>query len=418
MSNNHEILALLEYYEKEKQISRADMIEIIATAIKNAAARKGNAGQELKIEINPRTGAIKSFQVLEVTDSVGDHQTEIHIEKAKLHDENAQIGEFIYREVDLGNVLGRIDIKNIQQLMTQKVRSTEKERIFDDFKDQIGDIVTGTVRRKERGNLIVDLGKAEALMPRRESIPTEDYGTGERIRCLLLEIENTTRGNEIILSRASHKFIRRLFEIEVSEIGDGTVSLDAVAREAGYRTKIAVSSTDPKIDPVGACVGSSGARVKNIVRELNGEKVDVIKYNPDPKIFLEECVKPAVVKNLKIDQDTKTIYFEVSEEDLSLVIGKRGSNAKLTSRLLGWKLDIHKEELEDFSLASKLQKAAGSLSQVLPNLSEHQTAILANSGINSAEAFEGVEALDLMDMGFSPVEATEILDQVSNYLSK
>ncbi|MFI3290922.1 MAG: transcription termination factor NusA [Opitutales bacterium] len=417
MSNNHEILALLEYYEKEKQISRADMIEIIATAIKNAAARKGNAGQELKIEINPRSGAITSYQVLEVTDSVGDHQTEIHIEKAKLHDENAQIGEYIYREVDLGNVLGRIDIKNIQQLMTQKLRNTEKERIFDDYKDQIGDIVSGVVRRRERGNLIVDLGKAEALMPRRESIPTEDYGNGERIRCLLLEIENTTRGNEIILSRASQKFIRRLFEIEVTEIGEGSVSLDAIAREAGYRTKIAVSSTDPKIDPVGACVGASGSRVKNIVRELNGEKVDVIKYNADPKLFLEECVKPAQVKNLKIDQETRTIYFEVSEEDLSLVIGKRGSNAKLTSRLLGWKLDIHKEEIEDHSLASKLQKAAGSLSQVLSDLTEYQVAILANNGINSLEAFEGVEAFDLVEMGFSPVEASSILEKVSDYLA-
>lgn len=418
MSNSNEVLAILEYFEKEKKISRADMIEIIGSAIKNAALRRNNAGQELKVEINPKNGTVKAWQLLNITDSVSDPATEIHLDKARLYVDNPQLGGIVQREVDLGNVLGRIDVKNIYQTLIQKVRNNEKERIFDDYKDQVGDIVSGIVRRREKGNLIVDLGKAEALLPKRECIPGEDYQAGDQIRCLLLEIENSMRGNELILSRASFKFVRRLFELEASEIAEGSVKIESIAREPGYRTKIAVSSNDHKIDPVGACVGAAGSRVKSIVRELGGEKIDVIKFYEDPKLLLEECVKPAQIKNFKSFPDQKRIYFEVAESDLSLVIGKRGSNAKLTSRLLGWKLDIEKEASQDFSIEAKLQQAAGSLAQILPNLSEHQATLLANSGINSADAFEDVEEKDLVEMGFSPTEAAELLLEVSKHLGK
>ena len=417
MSNNNGVLALLEYYEKDKNICRSDMIEIIIAAIKNAAAKR-YAGQELKVEINPKTGAVKAWQVFTITDSVADPTTEMHIDKARLYTDNPQIGQQLLKDVDLDVILGRIDVKNVQQILMQKIRNNEKDRIYEDFKDQVGDVVTGIVRRREKGNIIVDLGKAEALLLKRECIPGEDYSAGDQIRCLLLEIENSMRGNEIILSRASYKFVRRLFELEASEIADGSVTIEAIAREPGYRTKIAVSSIDPKIDPVGACVGAGGSRVKSIVRELNGEKIDVIKYSDDPKTLLEECVKPAQVKNIKIFEDQKRIYFEVAEADYSLVIGKRGSNAKLTSRLLGWKLDIQKESQQDTTLEDKVQRAAGSLAQILPNLSEHQATLLANSGINSADAFEGVEEADLVEMGFSPAEAAELLMQVNRHLGK
>ncbi len=417
MSNNNGVLALLEYYEKDKNICRSDMIEIIIAAIKNAAAKR-YAGQELKVEINPKTGAVKAWQVFTITDSVADPTTEMHIDKARLYTDNPQIGQQLLKDVDLDVILGRIDVKNVQQILMQKIRNNEKDRIYEDFKDQVGDVVTGIVRRREKGNIIVDLGKAEALLLKRECIPGEDYSAGDQIRCLLLEIENSMRGNEIILSRASYKFVRRLFELEASEIADGSVTIEAIAREPGYRTKIAVSSIDPKIDPVGACVGAGGSRVKSIVRELNGEKIDVIKYSDDPKTLLEECVKPAQVKNIKIFEDQKRIYFEVAEADYSLVIGKRGSNAKLTSRLLGWKLDIQKESQQDTTLEDKVQRAAGSLAQILPNLSEHQATWLANLGIHRAEAFEGVEEADLVEMGFSPAEAAELLMQVNRHLGK
>ena len=414
MSNSSEILAILEYMEKEKQISRADMIESISSAIRNAASKGAQAGYNLKIEINPKTGALKSWALLTVTDSVADPATEIHIDKAKLYLDNPHIGDDVEREIDLSN-LGRIAAKNVYQSIIQKVRQFEKDRIFDEYKGDVGNIVTGVVRRREKGTTIVDLGKAEALLPRRESVPGEDYAQGERIRCLLLEIETTPRGPEIILSRASYKFVKKLFELEVSEIADGSVKIEAMAREPGYRTKIAVSSSDSRIDPVGACVGAGGSRVKSIVRELGGEKIDVIKFSPNPQTLLEECIKPAVAKNVKVDARERKISFEVSEPDLSIVIGKRGSNAKLTSRLLGWKLEIAKEESGEVGIREKVAQAAGSLGQILPNLTEQQAAILANNGINSSDAFEGVELSDLVGMGFSEDEAASILAQIGEY---
>jgi len=412
MSNSSEILAILEYMEKEKQISRQDMIESISSAIKNAATKSAHAGYDLKIDINPKTGALKSWALLTVSDSVADPVTQIHIDKARLIKPDAQIGDVVEREIDLSN-LGRIAAKNVYQSIIQKVRQFEKERIYDDYKDVVGDIVSGTVRRREKGAFIIDLGKAEAIMPKRECIMGEDYAPGERIRCLLLEIDNTPRGPEIILSRASYKFVRKLFDVEVSEIADGSVKIEAMAREPGYRTKIAVSSADPRIDPVGACVGAGGSRVKSIVRELNGEKIDVIKYSPDPATLLAECIDPAVPKNVKIDEANRLISFEVSEADLSIVIGKRGSNAKLTSRLLGWKLDIAKEASAEVGVDEKIAQAAGGLAAILPDLSPEKVAILAQNGLVSAEAFEGATAGDLVEMGFGAEEAQAVIDAVN-----
>lgn len=339
--SQQDILSVLEYMEKEKGISREDMIAAIANAIRGAAQKGVNAGQELKVEINPRSGALKAWALMEVVDSVSDPKKQIHIERARQMNPAAEVGTFIEKEMD-PEQLGRIAAQTARQTIMQRLRQFEKERIYDDYKDQVGDIVTGVVRRRERGDLIVDLGKAEAILPPKERVPGEDYAPGERIRCLLLEIENTPRGPELILSRGSVKFVRRLFELEVTEIGDGTVNLEAIAREPGYRTKIAVTSKDPKVDPVGACVGARGARVKSIVRELGGEKIDIVKYAAEPVEMLTEAIKPAVPHNVQVDQINRRMSFQVAEEDLSIAIGKRGQNARLTSRLIGWRLDISK----------------------------------------------------------------------------
>ena len=248
-----EILSVLEYMEKEKGIRREDMISAIVTAIKNAAAKGVNAGQELKIVIDPRNGKMQAWALLEVVDSMSDPKTEIVLEKARLTTPDIQLGEFYEKEMDPA-YLGRIAAQTARQAIMQRLRQFEKERIYDDFKDQVGDIVSGIVRRRERGDLCVDLGKAEAIMPSREQVPGEDYSPGERIRCFLLKIEASNRGPELILSRSSSKFVRRLFDLEVTEIADGTVTIEAFAREPGYRTKIAVSSLDSKVDPVGACL--------------------------------------------------------------------------------------------------------------------------------------------------------------------
>ncbi len=412
---SHEILSVLEYMEKEKGIAREDMISAIASAIAGAAQRGVNSGQEVRVEINPKNGALKAWNALNVVDSIGDPANEIHIEKARQLSPEAEVGGVIEKEIDPA-FLGRIAAQTARQAIMQRIRQFEKDRIYDDYKDTVGDIVTGTVRRRERGDLIVDLGKAEAILPPRERVPGEDYAPGESIRCLLLKIEQTNRGPDIILSRSNINFVRRLFELEVTEIADGTVSIEAMAREAGYRTKIAVQSADPKVDPVGACVGARGARVKTIVRELGGEKIDIIRHFSEPIQLLEEALKPAVPKNINVNEVERRIHFEVAEDDLSIAIGRRGFNAKLTSRLLGWKLDIGKVEKEAVGFDQKIAKAVQGINMI-PGIEPAIAERLVTIGLVSPEAFEGVSAEDLVDAGFTTEESENVLGKVNDYLA-
>ncbi|TVR55166.1 MAG: transcription termination/antitermination protein NusA [Puniceicoccaceae bacterium] len=409
-----EILSVLEYMEREKGIPRADMITAIVNAIKNAATKGVNSGQELRIEINPRNGSLSAWALLKVVDSVSDPKTEIHVEKAQAIKPGAQIGEMIEKEMD-PSFLGRIAAQTARQAIMQRVRQFEKERIYDDFKDLVGDIVTGTVRRRERGDLVVDLGKAEALLPHKEQVPGEDYAPGERIRCILLNIEASNRGPELILSRASPRFVRRLFDLEVTELADGTIAIESFAREPGYRTKIAVTTKDSKVDPVGACVGPRGARVKGIVRELNGEKIDIVRWYPEVRDMVAEALKPAVPRTIEVDEKNRRVRVEVSEDDLAVAIGKRGQNARLTSRLIGWKLDIGKEEavLPDFE--ARKQMAAAGLNQI-PGIDDETAGRLVNLGLISSEAFLGVEADDLVDAGFTSEEAADIIAKVHAFI--
>jgi len=404
-----EILSVLEYMEKEKGIPRADMIATIANALKTAAQKGVNSGQELKIEINPKNGQLHAWCLLKVVDSVSNPKTEIHVEKAQVLKAGAVLGEILEKEID-PSTLGRIAAQTARQAVMQRLRQFEKDRIFDDFKDQVGNIVTGTVRRRERNDLFVDLGKAEAVMPGKEQVPGEEYQPGERIRCLLLNIESTPRGPEIILSRASPRFVRRLFELEVTEIADGTVKIEAFAREPGYRTKIAVTSGDSKVDPVGACVGARGARVKTIVRELNGEKIDIIRYFADPREMVIEAMKPAVPREIIIDDKSHRILLKVATEDLAIAIGRKGQNARLTSRLIGWRLDI-----EEFRAVGDDPRGNAVASLVKAyQLDAVIAGRLVDMGINSPAAFEGVEADDLQSAGFTPDESAAIIARVSH----
>jgi N utilization substance protein A len=403
-----EILSVLEYMEKEKGIPRADMIATIANALKTAAQKGVNSGQELKIDINPKNGQLHAWSLLKVVDSVSNPKTEIHVEKAQVAKPGILIGEFLEKEID-PSTLGRIAAQTARQAVMQRLRQFEKDRIYDDFKDQVGNIVTGTVRRRERNDLYVDLGKAEAVMPGKEQVPGEEYQPGERIRCLLLSIDSTPRGPEIILTRASPKFVRRLFELEVTEIADGTVKIEAFAREPGYRTKIAVTSTDPKVDPVGACVGARGARVKTIVRELGGEKIDIIRYFADPKEMIIEAFKPAVPREITIDDKNHRIVLKVATDDLAIAIGRKGQNARLTSRLIGWRLDI-----EEFQAVGS--DPVGAAVALLVKTYEFDAALagrLVAMGINSPAAFEGVESDDLVGAGFTAEEASAIIARVT-----
>jgi len=403
-----EILSVLEYMEKEKGIGRADMIAAIVNAIKTAALKGVNSGQELKIEINPKNGQLKAWSQLKVVDSISNPKIEIHVEKAQAIKPGALIGEIVEKELDPAT-LGRIAAQTARQAVMQRLRQFEKDRIYDDFKDMVGNIVTGTVRRKERSDIFIDLGKAEAVLPGKEQVPGEEYQPGDRIRCLLLAIESTTRGPELILSRGSPKFVRRLFEVEVTEIADGTVKIEAFAREPGYRTKIAVTTTDQKVDPVGACVGARGARVKTIVRELNGEKIDIINYFADPKQMVVEALKPAVPREILLDEKNHRILLKVDSENLAIAIGRKGQNARLTSRLIGWRLDI--EEYKAVS-SDPRETAILSLSKAL-QIDRGVAERLVGIGMNSVSVLETVEAADLTEAGFTEDEVRQIMARVA-----
>ena len=403
-----EILSVLEYMEKEKGIGRADMIATIANALKTAAQKGVNSGQELKIDINPKNGQLHAWAVLKVVDSVSNPKTEIHIEKAQAVKPDVVLGEMLEREID-PSTLGRIAAQTARQAVMQRLRQFEKDRIYDDFKDQVGNIETGTVRSRERNDLYDDLSKPEAVMHGKEQLPAEEYQPGERIRCLLMSIDSTPRGPEIILSRASPKFVRRLFELEVTEIADGTVKIEAFAREPGYRTKIAVTSTDPKVDPVGACVGARGARVKTIVRELGGEKIDIIRYFADPKEMIIEALKPALPREIIINEKDHRILLKVATDDLAVAIGRKGQNARLTSRLIGWRLDI-----EEFKAMgdNPRQTAIDALVKAFA-VDTAVASRLVDMGINSPAAFQGVEAGDLVEAGFTSEDAEAIIARVN-----
>jgi len=375
-----ELLALMEYYEKEKGIDRTVMVEAISTALLAASRKSVGPARELRVEIDPDKGRIKAIARLIVTEGGKPTFETIPLDLARRIRKDAQVGEEVDVEVTPKD-FGRIAAQTAKQAIMQRLRQAEKEMIYEEFKDRAGDIVQGTVRRFDKADIVVDLGKFEGVMPSKEKVPNEDYHVGDRFRFYVVAVENGPRGPEIILSRSHPNFVRRLFEFEVSEIADRTVEIRSIAREAGYRTKIAVHATDPKMDPVGACVGLRGARVKNIVRELNNEKVDIIRWTDDIKEFVKESLKPAKINDdrIHIHESEHLIEVRVAEEELSKAIGLRGRNARLTSRLIGWEVQVLKDETKHEEFDRKVEGAAGELATVL-GVTAEQAHVLAASG--------------------------------------
>ena len=291
----------------------------------------------------------------------------------------------------------------------QKVRQAEKAMLLTEFKDRVGDIVSGTVRRFDRSDVILDLGKYEALMPNKERVPTEEYQVGERIRCYVKAVQEGPHGPEIILSRADPRFIIKLFQVEVSEISDGTIEIKGIAREPGFRTKMAVYSRDPKVDPVGACVGMRGQRVKNIVRELNNEKVDVIPWSSDIKAFVTKALEPAQLKSIELQEKGKRVKILVAEDQLSLAIGKRGQNARLTARLTGWEVDIDAEHVVTKGFEEKVAEAVAQIAAIA-GITREQADALVHAGITRLEDLLSAEASDLADIPQIGESAAAVLE--------
>jgi N utilization substance protein A len=365
----NDIVALIDYYEREKAIDRSRVVAALEYAF-CAAYRKMVPGAEhietLRADINIKKGETKIYAALTTVadDDYQDKFNEVPLKVAAKKNPEAQLGDVIEFNITPKD-FGRIAVQTAKQTMQQRLRMAEKEMIFEEFKDRAGEIVTGTVHRFERSDVYIDLGKFEALMPSRERVQTEEYNINDRIRAYVVAVENEGRGPEVILSRSHPHFVRRLFEAEVSEIADRTVEIRAIAREAGHRTKIAVWSKDDKVDPVGACVGLRGARVKNIVRELNNEKVDIIRWSDDPKALVEEALKPAVIRSITLDHDKKIVHVTVSEEDLSKAIGRRGQNARLTSRLIDWDVQVRRDESQQKMFDDRINNAAHGMGEQL-----------------------------------------------------
>jgi len=334
-----ELLQVLEYIEREKGISRATIIAAVESSLVTASKKSLGTGHDLSVSIDPNTAEIKVFANLRVVQSGADGLEEIDLSEARAQDKTVKIGDVMQMEVTPED-FGRIAAQTARQVIIQKLREAEKDIILGEFADKIGTLATGIVRRYSHGTLIVEIGRAEAILPLKEQVHGERYPIGSRISAVIVAVREGARGPEIILSRTTKELIVKLFSLEIPEIAEGTVVIKSLAREPGHRTKVAVMSTDDRIDPVGACVGMRGSRVKNVVRELSGEKIDIIRWQAEPRRYIEESLSPAHVKDVEIDEQNKRVRVIVHDDQLSLAIGKRGQNARLTSKLTGWHVDI------------------------------------------------------------------------------
>jgi N utilization substance protein A len=403
---NNELLAVLEYMERERGIERETLLVAVESALLGASRKNLSLAKDLRIEIDRKTCDIRALAKVQIVEEVTLPHDQIDLARAQRIKPDAKVGDYVEIEVTPGN-FGRIAAQTAKQAILHKIRQAEKDRVFEEYKDRAGDIVSGTVRRFDRRDVIVDLGRAEAVMTDHERVPTEDYQIGDRIRAYIISVQNNPQGPEILLSRSHPEFVRRLFELEVSEIADKTVEIKGIAREAGFRTKIAVISHDQKVDPVGACVGMRGMRVKNMVRELSGEKIDIVRWHEDVKTYVTNSLAPAKLVRVVVDEETHAVHVIVEADQLSLTIGKKGQNARLTAKLVGWKIDIQRDEA-DVGFEEKVARAVAELAKV-EGIGAERAAKLVHAGFLTPEGILAVELSDLRGIeGFDEETAKQV----------
>lgn len=357
---NSELFKALAELEKERGISKEILLDAIETAIISAYKKNYGASSaaNVRVELNEQTGGIRVYARKVVVEEVNDEATEISLAEARNLDPNYSVGDIVEQEVTPKD-FGRIAAQNAKQVVIQKIREAERSIIYNEYANREGDVVTGIIQRYEYKNVIVDLGNVEAVLPVSEQIPREEYPQHARMKFYISEVKQSTKGPQVFLSRTHPGLLRSLFELEVPEIQSGEVEIKAVAREAGNRSKVAVYSRDPNIDPVGACVGARGSRVQAVVAELNNEKIDIVEWVSDPEEFIKNALSPAKVFYVRIDPENKVAHTVVPDDQLSLAIGKEGQNARLAARLTGWKIDIKSiSQAEDFFAQLKAEEEA------------------------------------------------------------
>ncbi|MDY0175776.1 MAG: transcription termination factor NusA [Lentisphaeria bacterium] len=401
MSDKNNLLAALDYLEHERGIDRESLIELIAESLRSAARKAIRQTRELVVKFDEKDALFRCWAKLFVVEQVDDPGSEIELEKARLKFPTVAVGDELEWEVTPRN-FGRIAAQAARQVISQGLRQAEKRNICELYKDQLNQLLNGVVRQIERNEIIIDFGQAEGAMRFQDKLPGEEYQQGDHLTALLVEINDSNPGPSLYVSRNHPDFVVKLFEREVNEISEGLVEIKAVAREAGYRSKIAVHSSEARIDPVGACVGLRGNRVKTIVRELNGEKIDIVDWSADIRKFAENALKPAKLSSITVEEANKTLRIKVAEDQLSLSIGRKGQNARLASKLLGWKIDISKaesepEETPQDDYETLYQQAVNRIAEACGIQSE-QAETLVQNGFNSLEVIVTVNQDDIAEL--------------------
>src|SRR6187455_2212343 len=386
-------------------------------AIQKAAKSRYGSENEIKAEVDPKTGEIRLARLLEVVEQVTMEATQVSVEEARRRNPAAQVGDFIAEPLPPLD-FGRVAAQNAKQVIVQKVREAERERQYEEYKDRVGEIVNGTVKRVEYGNVIVDLGRAEGIIRRDETLPRENFRYGDRIRAYVYDVRREQRGPQIFLSRTHPEFMAKLFAQEVPEVYDGIVTIKSVARDPGSRAKIAVVSRDASIDPVGACVGMRGSRVQAVVNELQGEKIDIIPWSPDIATFVVNALAPAEVAKVVLDEDKERIEVVVPDQQLSLAIGRRGQNVRLASQLTGWDIDILTEQEESERRQADFEDSTRVFMEAL-NGDEVVGQLLASEGFTSVEELALVDVRELAGIeGFDDETANELQSRAREYLEQ
>jgi N utilization substance protein A len=400
-----DLSSILSQIGKDKGIDRQVLVEAVESAMLSAARKHYGHSLNLETQFNPETGSIEVIEFKTVVDKVEDTSTQISLAEARRdYDQDAQVGDELGRKLDT-SVLGRIAAQTAKQVIIQKVRDAERDVIFGEYKDRKGELINGIVQRYERGNLIVNLGRTDAIMPRREQILKEKYRRGDRVRAMILDVDPSARGPQIILTRSHPDFLKKLFELEVPEINEKVVEIRAAAREPGERAKIAVYSNDPGVDPVGACVGIKGSRVQAVVGELRGERIDIIVWSQDPPSFVARAMAPAEVSRVLVDEEEASMEVIVADDQLSLAIGRRGQNVKLASKLTGWKIDVR-----SVSVAEEESKRARQALEAIPNVAINHAELLFQAGYRGPQEIAELSVEELMEVeGLSGEVASEII---------
>jgi N utilization substance protein A len=416
-ANRLELLQIADAVAREKVIDREIVLAAMADAIQKAARSRYGSETNIRADINSKTGEIRLQRLLEVVEAAEDYSTQIPLELARDRNPDAKLGDFIADPLPPMD-FGRIAAQSAKQVIVQKVREAERDRQYDEFKDRIGEIVNGTVKRVEYGNVIVDLGRGEGIIRRDEMIPRENMRYGDRVRAYVYDVRREQRGPQIFLSRTHPQFMVKLFTMEVPEIYDGIIQIKSVARDPGSRAKIAVISNDSSIDPVGACVGMRGSRVQAVVGELQGEKIDIIPWSQEPASFIVNALQPAEVAKVVLDEESERIEVVVPDEQLSLAIGRRGQNVRLASQLTGWDIDIMTEQEESERRQKEFNERTALFMEAL-DVDEMVGQVLASEGFAQVEelAYVDLDEISSID-GFDEDTADEIQTRAREYLER